>query len=65
MDLREMYQGKLISASAAGLVKSGDWIEGMSAWQRAEALIAMAHPDYQDDLIKDAPRMGIWRRSNK
>ena len=40
-------------------------LKGMSAWQRAEALIAMAHPDYRDDLIRDASRMRIWRRSNK
>lgn len=40
-------------------------LKGMSTWQRAEALIGLAHPDYREDLISDAARMGIWRRSNK
>ncbi len=32
---------------------------------RAEALIAIAHPDFQDQLVKDAEAMNIWRKSNK
>ncbi len=31
----------------------------------AEALIAIAHPDFQDQLVKDAEAMNIWRKSNK
>ena len=40
-------------------------VKGMSTWQRAEALIGIAHPKFRDELIQDAEKMGIWRRSNK
>lgn len=40
-------------------------LKGLSTWQRAEALIELSHPDFRDSLIKDAEKMGIWRRSNR
>jgi butyryl-CoA:acetate CoA-transferase len=40
-------------------------LAGKSTWQRAEALINIAHPDLRDELIKDAEQMNIWRKSNK
>lgn len=40
-------------------------LKAKSTWQRAEALINIAHPDFRDQLIKEAADMGIWRRSNK
>jgi butyryl-CoA:acetate CoA-transferase len=40
-------------------------LKGKSTWQRAEALINIAHPDFRDGLIKQAQELNIWRRSNK
>ena len=40
-------------------------LKGMSAWQRAEALISIAHPDFRDWLVAEAEKLHIWRRSNK
>ncbi len=40
-------------------------MKGKSTWERAEALIGLAHPDFRDELIKEAEKMKIWRRTNK
>ena len=40
-------------------------LKGLSTWQKAEAIISVAHPDFRDQLIKDAEANHIWRRSNK
>lgn len=40
-------------------------MKGKSTWQRAEALINVAHPDFRDELIKSAQEMKIWRKSNQ
>lgn len=40
-------------------------LKGKSTWQRAEALISIAHPRYQDELVREAQRMNIWRKTNK
>ena len=40
-------------------------MKGLSTWQRAEQIINIAHPDFRDQLIADAEKMNIWRRSNK
>ena len=38
---------------------------GQTTWERAEMLISIAHPDFRDQLIRDAEDLGLWRRSNK
>ena len=40
-------------------------VKGLSAWQRAEAIISIAHPNFREELIQEAEKMGIWRRSNR
>lgn len=36
-----------------------------STWGRAEKLISIAAPQFRDELIKEAEKMKIWRRTNK
>lgn len=40
-------------------------LSGLSTWQRAEAVISIAHPDFREMLIHAAEEQKIWRRSNK
>lgn len=40
-------------------------LKAKSTWQRAEALINIAHPDFRDDLVKEAEKMGIWKNSSR
>lgn len=40
-------------------------LKGTSMWQRTQAIISVAHPDFREELIAQAERLHIWRRSNK
>ena len=40
-------------------------LKGLSSWERAEALISIAHPDFREELIQAAQRQKIWHTSNK
>jgi len=40
-------------------------LKGKSTWDRCELLISIAHPDFREDLIREAGRMGIWKQSSK
>lgn len=40
-------------------------IAGKTTWERAEAIVGLAHPDFREELIAAAEEQGIWRKSNK
>lgn len=40
-------------------------LSGLSTWERAEKIIAIAHPDFREELIAAAEMQKIWRRSNR
>ncbi|MBK5253732.1 MAG: butyryl-CoA:acetate CoA-transferase [Peptostreptococcaceae bacterium] len=40
-------------------------MKGKSTFERTERLIAIAHPDFREELIKEAEKMGIWKNSSK
>ena len=40
-------------------------LKGLSTWERTAQLIDIAHPQFREQLIADAEKMHIWRRSNK
>ena len=40
-------------------------LAGKSSWERAEALISIAHPDFREELIHAAEAQKIWLPHNK
>ena len=40
-------------------------LKGKSTWQRAEAIISIANPLFQDNLIREAESLKIWKKSNR
>lgn len=49
------------------LVTEQGWVslKGDSTWVRTEKIISIAHPRFRDELIAEAEKRRIWRRSNK
>lgn len=40
-------------------------LKGLTTWEKCEAIISVAHPDFREELIKGAEDLKIWRRTNK
>ena len=40
-------------------------LKAKSMWERAEGIISIAHPQFRDQLIAEAKKMGLWRKTNK
>ncbi len=40
-------------------------LAGKTTWERAEAIISIAHPQFRDELVEAAEAQRIWRKSNK
>lgn len=40
-------------------------LAGLATWQRADALISLAHPDFREALIREAEQRHIWLPHNK
>lgn len=40
-------------------------MKAQNQWVRTENIIELAHPDFRDDLIKEAAKAKIWTRTNK
>lgn len=40
-------------------------LTGKTVWERAEALISIADPEFRDELIRAAENQKIWRKTNK
>ncbi len=40
-------------------------LKGKSTWERAEALIGIAHPMFKDELVRQAGEMKIWLDRNR
>lgn len=40
-------------------------LRGRNLWERSELLIGIAHPEFREDLIKQADAMGVWRNRNR
>mgnify|MGYP002528067455 CR=1 FL=1 len=65
-----LLEGSVVTATRTNLhyvvTEYGKFnVKGKSTWERAEGLISIAHPQFREELIAEAEKMHIWRRSNK
>lgn len=37
-------------------------LKGLSTWERVEAMVSIAHPDFREELMQAAVKMNIWKR---
>lgn len=49
------------------IVTEYGWVslKGDNTWLRAEKIVSLAHPMFRDELIKEAEKRKLWRRTNK
>ncbi len=40
-------------------------LKGASVWERAQRIISIAHPDFREELIREAEKLKIWRRTSR
>ena len=40
-------------------------LKGLTVWERAEKLISIAHPDFREELIREAEKQKIWYPHNR
>ena len=65
-----LLEGSVVTATRTNLhwlvTEYGKFnVKGKSTWERAEGIISIAHPQFREQLIAEAEKMHIWRRSNK
>lgn len=65
-----LLEGSIVTATRTNLhyivTEYGKFnAKAKSTWERAEGIIGIAHPQFREELIAEAERMHIWRRSNK
>ena len=68
--LPTLHEGSIITATRANVhylvTEYGKVnLKGLSTWEKCEAIISLAHPDFRESLIAKAEEMKIWRASNK
>ena len=68
--LPTLQEGSIVTATRASVqylvTEYGKvHLKGLSTWEKCEAIISIAHPDFRENLIQKAQEMKIWRQSNK